>query len=367
MAVTTLPARRRRRSSQGTGRSCAPAMRSSSTCSVRRVGTKRVVGPVQTSSTLSSRSTRRRASEAPRSMPATSSPLACTCPHAANTRATAARAAGVSASVLRCGAAPGVARPRSARRNGANLRGRDESYQVYDCVEERLHQIPVKKAASVDLERRDDERAVEVAVAALARRLGDERARVARGGVQRRVRPRVVFGAERVGRADLRAIERLPKQAPEVLGLAEVDEAAERAVGVGRCRVDQDARLRLAVFGVGVDALADARRVVAAIERELADEQVRDRVKHREANAGKAGVGLEPASRAPATVSPAQLGFLRSRPRPLAHFTSASSRTGGRCLRHGPAWPEPSWARCARSARAAHAALRRPRWATRRA
>ena len=47
------------------------------------------------------------------------------------------------------------------------------------------------------------------------------------------VRARVVLGAQRVGRAELRALERLAQQRPEVLGLAEADEAAERALAVG--------------------------------------------------------------------------------------------------------------------------------------
>ena len=125
-----------------------------------------------------------------------------------------------------------------------------------------------------------------------------------------------MLGAQRVGRADLCAVKRLPQQASEVCGLAKVDEAAERAIGVGRRRVDQDARLRLAVLGVGIDALADARRVVAAVECELADEQMGDRVEQREAPTGEVGVGIETTSRAPATMPSAQLGLASLRPRP---------------------------------------------------
>ena len=46
--------------------------------------------------------------------------------------------------------------------------GETRATKVHDRIEERLHQIPAKNAASVDLERRDDEGSIEIAVAALA-------------------------------------------------------------------------------------------------------------------------------------------------------------------------------------------------------
>lgn len=58
--------------------------------------------------------------------------------------------------------------------------------------------------------------------------------------MERTVFRRIVLGAERIGRADLRSVQRLPEQSPEVFRLAEIDEAAQRPIGVGGRRVDED-------------------------------------------------------------------------------------------------------------------------------
>ena len=84
----------------------------------------------------------------------------------------------------------------------------------------------------------------------------------------------IVLGAERVRRADLRAVQGLLQQAAEVLRLAEIDEATQRPVGVRRRRVDEDAGLRALARGIGIDSLADTRGVVATLQRQLTNQQV---------------------------------------------------------------------------------------------
>ena len=63
---------------------------------------------------------------------------------------------------------------------------------------------------------------------------------------------------------------------PQLVWCSEADEAAEGALAVAGSRVEQDARL--VTPRVGVDALADARRRVPALQGDLPDEQVRQRV-----------------------------------------------------------------------------------------
>src|SRR5438445_635881 len=90
----------------------------------------------------------------------------------------------------------------------------------------------------------------------------------------------IMLGAERVRGADLRAVQGLLQQAPEVLRLAEIDEATQGPIGVGGCRVDEDASLRTLAQGISIDSLADTRGVVAAFQRQLTNQQVRERVEH---------------------------------------------------------------------------------------
>ena len=78
------------------------------------------------------------------------------------------------------------------------------------------------------------------------------------------------------------------QEAPEILWLTEVHEATQRAVRVGGCRVDEDASLRTFAGGVGIDSLADARCVVAALQRQLTNQQMRERVEHGVPDAGVA-------------------------------------------------------------------------------
>lgn len=54
---------------------------------------------------------------------------------------------------------------------------------------------------------------------------------------------RIMLRAEWIRGADLRAIQCLLQQTAKVLWLAEIDEAAQRAVRIGCCRVDEDACL----------------------------------------------------------------------------------------------------------------------------
>jgi hypothetical protein len=79
------------------------------------------------------------------------------------------------------------------------------------------------------------------------------------------------FGAQRIRRAGLGVGERSPDDPFECARLAERDEPAECAFGVGDRSVDEDAAARVG-FSSGVDAFGQAGCVVAALERDGADE-----------------------------------------------------------------------------------------------
>ena len=94
-----------------------------------------------------------------------------------------------------------------------------------------------------------------------------------------------VLRAKRVRGTDLRAVQSLLQQAPEIFWLAEIDEAAQSPIRIGGCRIDEDAGLGAIALSIGIDSLANTRGVVAAFQRELTDQQVRERVEHGVANA----------------------------------------------------------------------------------
>ena len=79
----------------------------------------------------------------------------------------------------------------------------------------------------------------------------------------------IMFRTERIRGAYLRAIQRLLQQAAKIFWLAKVDEAAQRAVRIGCCRVDENACLRAIARCVGIDALTNASGVVSAFQRQL--------------------------------------------------------------------------------------------------
>ncbi len=99
--------------------------------------------------------------------------------------------------------------------------------------------------------------------------------------VQRQpVLDRVVLGTQRVGRTQPHRFERLIQVPPQRLRLAQGDQPPERPLAVRGGGVEQDARHRLLVAArrAGVDPLPDARRRVAALDGELADQGVGQRV-----------------------------------------------------------------------------------------
>src|SRR5438445_72757 len=57
----------------------------------------------------------------------------------------------------------------------------------------------------------------------------------------------------------------------------DVDESAQRALGTGGARMQQDS---IAETGGGVDALADSAHRVPAVERHAGQEEMRERVQH---------------------------------------------------------------------------------------
>src|SRR6266516_334408 len=156
-----------------------------------------------------------------------------------------------------------------------------------------------KKRQVIPFHRRDQQRAVEVFVAALAGGLGDEHAGVAGGLAEGAVLAALVLGAEGVGGAVLHFGQRAVDVPAEGLGLAQADEAAERAFAVGGGGVEQDSGHRsVGVLGsLGVDALADAGPGVAAFEGELAHEGVGKVVQQEVADAGIVRLGINDVAR----------------------------------------------------------------------
>ena len=88
-----------------------------------------------------------------------------------------------------------------------------------------------------------EQRSIQIAVASLTRGLRYQTARMAGSTMQRSIFFWIMFRTERIRGADLRAIQRLLQQAAKIFWLAKVDEAAQRAVRIGCCRVDEDACL----------------------------------------------------------------------------------------------------------------------------
>ena len=85
------------------------------------------------------------------------------------------------------------------------------------------------------------------------------------------------LGTQRVRRAALGIVQRAPEDPAERPRLTERHQPAEGALGVGDGRVDENAAARV-VLGPGVDPFGQARRAVAALQRNGADEQVRQGV-----------------------------------------------------------------------------------------
>ena len=104
--------------------------------------------------------------------------------------------------------------------------------------------------------------------------------------------------AQRVGGAGLRVFEGLVEQPAEEPRVGEGDQAAERALAVAGGGGQQHPGGRV-VAGADVEAFADAGRGVAALERDLAQQQVAERVQQQVARDREAGIGCEVTVAAP--------------------------------------------------------------------
>ena len=93
--------------------------------------------------------------------------------------------------------------------------------------------------------------------------------------MQRLIFTGVVFGAQGVGGADMRSIQRLTKQPSEIFGLAQFNQSPERSIGIGGCRVDQEAGLVLRSIHLRVYPFPDTGSVVPTFEGQLSDQQMR--------------------------------------------------------------------------------------------
>src|SRR5690606_16272175 len=134
----------------------------------------------------------------------------------------------------------------------------------------------------------DDERAIQVAIEALARRLGHEQAAVACRAfeVARRVIGWPMMRAHGVVRAERANVPRSPEMAAD--GTPLLDEATERAFGAARSGEDEEpCHGQRIVRGRAVDALAERRRRVAALERDARHQEMCERVEQIEARPGK--------------------------------------------------------------------------------
>ena len=107
--------------------------------------------------------------------------------------------------------------------------------------------------------------------------------------VDRRMDVRSVIGAQRVGRAPRGGPESAPKKVGEPLRVAEIYEAAETPFRVRAGGVQENASHSPLRIGAAVDALSNRACGVTAVERELADERVRERVQQHVARAWKRG------------------------------------------------------------------------------
>lgn len=162
-----------------------------------------------------------------------------------------------------------------------NLLWEDQANHGHDGFEQPFHvRNPREERGISSVEGLYQQRSVDVTIASLAGSFGHQIARVAGRRVRRAIFARIVLRAQRTGRAYLRSVQRLPEQSPEVFRFAEIDKAAQRPIGVGGGRVNENARLGIRTRQIGVDAFADARCVVAAFQREFADKQARESVEH---------------------------------------------------------------------------------------
>src|ERR1035438_3866795 len=83
-----------------------------------------------------------------------------------------------------------------------------------------------------------------------------------------------MLGTNRVVRAEASEFDCVAEMLVDLA--ADLDEAAQCPLGIRRPRVEQDA-----IAGVsGIDPFTNCRRGVAAFQRDLRDEQVRERVEH---------------------------------------------------------------------------------------
>ena len=151
-----------------------------------------------------------------------------------------------------------------------------------------------KEATSVCRHGFQKQGAVEEIVTPFTAGLGDEQTAVA-GGAQKRAlvdgAAGLMVGANRIVRTDRQTFESLVESLREGLGAG--DEAAQRPLRTGRGGVDQDPVPRRRIRGrwEGVDALLQRARGIAAIERDLGDERVREAVQQDVRTAWKALLG----------------------------------------------------------------------------
>src|ERR1700674_101672 len=160
-------------------------------------------------------------------------------------------------------------------------------WQSEDRVQHRMSARAAEEGSVMHPDDWNHERAIEVIVAHLAGRLGDQRAAVTGRSVEPaplETLARRVLGADRVVRAERRGSQSARKMVRD--GTRLLNEPAESAFRVGGAGVEENPVA--AASDVGVDAFADRACGVAASHRQGLDKQVGKRV---EENGGAAGKG----------------------------------------------------------------------------
>lgn len=104
----------------------------------------------------------------------------------------------------------------------------------------------------------------------------------------------------------MRSIQCLAKQPSEIFGLSQFDQSPERSIGIGGCRVDQQAGLVPFSIHLRVYPFPDAGGIVATFQGQLPDQHVRQGMEHDVACSGIALSRIEISLLAPSAMAHAQ-------------------------------------------------------------
>ena len=104
----------------------------------------------------------------------------------------------------------------------------------------------------------------------------------------------------------MRSIQRLAKKPSEIFGFSQFNQSPERPIGIGGCRVDQEAGLVLRAIHFRVYSFPDTGGIVSTFEGQLPDQHVRQGMEHDVARSGIAISRIEIPLLAPSAVAHTQ-------------------------------------------------------------